>query len=149
MAQTERIDRPTRWDAAFDAEMSDTDLGMLLERPEIKSIDADAFPKSVSVEGIVRYDMRVNNYNPGDIVVREGDYGNSAFLILSGELVIARDPGIPAEQLGRLQADRQGIFQRISNLWQNSWVPEVRDTDRYTHRSSSNEPQANSMIMTS
>ncbi|MBC8452037.1 MAG: cyclic nucleotide-binding domain-containing protein [Rhodospirillaceae bacterium] len=134
MAQAERIDRPTRWNAAFDPEMSDVDFEMLMERTEIKSIEADAFPKTVSLDGIVRYDMRVNHYNAGDIVVREGDYGNSAFLILKGDLVIARDPGIPADQLGRVQADRQGILQRLANVWRNSWIPEVRDTERYGQR---------------
>ena len=138
MSEAAKIDRPTRWDAAFDADMTDADFEMLMARPEITDIDAASFPNSVSVEGIVRYDMRVNRYNPGDIVVREGDYGNSAFLILEGELVIARSPGIPADELGRLQADRQGIMQRITNLLiNNSWIPEVRDTERYTNRASS------------
>lgn len=142
MAQAERIDRPTRWDAAFDPEMSDADFEMLMERPEIRSIESDAFPRTVSLDGVVRYDMRVNHYNAGDIVVREGDYGNSAFLILQGELVIARDPGIPADQLGRVKADRQGILQRVANLWRNSWVPEVRDTDRYGQRTGGGGPQS-------
>ena len=135
------MDRPTRWDAAFDADMSDADFDMLMSRPEIRSIDSESFPNSVSLEGIVRYDMRVNRYAAGDIVVREGDYGNSAFLILQGELVIARSPGIPAEQLGRFQTDRQGILQRLTNLWRNSWVPEVRDVDRYGQRGGDSGPQ--------
>jgi len=134
MAQSERIDRPTRWDAAFDANLTDADFEMLMKRPEIQSIDSDSFPKSVSMDGIVKYDMRVNRYNPGDIVVREGDYGNSAFLILEGDLVIATSPGISADELGRVNADRQGIVQRMANLWKNSWVPEVRDTERYGKR---------------
>ncbi|MEL0020244.1 MAG: hypothetical protein VW709_10240, partial [Rickettsiales bacterium] len=66
--------------------MTDADFEMLMARPEIKSIESEAFPKTVSLDGVVRYDMRVNHYNAGDIVVREGDYGNSAFLILQGEL---------------------------------------------------------------
>ncbi|MFL2540474.1 MAG: cyclic nucleotide-binding domain-containing protein [Candidatus Latescibacterota bacterium] len=135
MSEAARIDRPTRWDAAFDPEMSEQDFELLMARPEIAEIDSDSFPKSVSLDGVIRYDMRVNRYKRGDIVVREGDYGNSAFLILDGKLVIARSPGIPAAELGRVQTDRQGILQRLSNLLvHNSWVPEVRDTERYAHR---------------
>ena len=122
MAQSERIDRPTRWDAAFDANLTDADFEMLMKRPEIQSIDSDSFPKSVSMDGIVKYDMRVNRYNPGDIVVREGDYGNSAFLILEGDLVIATSPGISADELGRVNADRQGIVQRMAKF---SWAPQL------------------------
>ena len=143
MSEAARIDRPTRWDAAFDPEMSDQDFEMLMARPEMAEIDAASFPKSVSLDGVVRYDMRVNRYKSGDIVVREGDYGNSAFLILEGKLVIARSPGIPAAELGRVQTDRQGVLQRLSNLLiHNSWVPEVRDTERYSHRTSSGGVQS-------
>ena len=138
MSEAARIDRPTRWDAAFDPEMSEQDFELLMARPEIAEIDSGSFPKSVSLDGVIRYDMRVNRYKRGDIVVREGDYGNSAFLILDGKLVIARSPGIPAAELGRVQTDRQGILQRLSNLLvHNSWVPEVRDTERYAHRTGS------------
>ena len=143
MSEAARIDRPTRWDAAFDPEMSDQDFEMLMARPEMAEIDAASFPKSVSLDGVVRYDMRVNRYKSGDIVVREGDYGNSAFLILEGKLVIARSPGIPAAELGRVQTDRQGVLQRLSNLLiHNSWVPEVRDTERYANRTSSGGVQS-------
>ena len=114
--------------------MTDADVKMLMARPEIRSIDAGAFPNTLPLDGIVRYDMRVNRYRAGDIVVREGDYGNSAFLVLQGELVIAGSPGIPAEQLGRIQTHREGTFRRVANLWRNSWVPEVRDVDRYGRR---------------
>ena len=63
---------------AFDADMSDADFEMLMARPEISEIESSSFPKSVSIEGIVATTW-VNRYDAGDIVVREGDYGNSAF----------------------------------------------------------------------
>ena len=56
MSEAARIDRPTRWDAAFDPEMSDQDFEMLMARPEMAEIDAASFPKSVSLDGVVRYD---------------------------------------------------------------------------------------------
>jgi hypothetical protein len=37
-----------------------------MRRPEIASIDSDAFPKTVSLDGVVKYDMRANRYNTGD-----------------------------------------------------------------------------------
>ena len=74
MSEAAKIDRPTRWDAAFDADMSDADFEMLMARPEISEIESSSFPKSVSIEGIVRYDMGLSA-DAGDIVVREGDYG--------------------------------------------------------------------------
>jgi Fe-S-cluster-containing dehydrogenase component/CRP-like cAMP-binding protein len=130
----EQIDRPTRWDVAFDPAMSDADVALLMEREEIKALDPGAFPRSAPLEGLIRHDMRVNRYEPGEIVVREGDYGNSAFLILEGELLIARAPGIPEEQLGRTKEARRGVFPRLKTLFGNANIPEQRDTDRYQNR---------------
>ncbi|MEC7488027.1 MAG: cyclic nucleotide-binding domain-containing protein [Pseudomonadota bacterium] len=136
IATHEHIDRPTRWDAAFDPEMSDDDFALLMDRAEIKELDAEAFPRSAPLEGLVRYDMKVNRYAPGEIVVREGDYGNSAFLILEGELLIARAPGIPEEQLGRVKEARLGVLPRLKTLFGDRNVPEKRDTERYQRRGS-------------
>ena len=112
----DRIDRPSRWDVAFDPEMSDEDVAMLMGRPEIKALDPEAFPRSAPLDGLVHHDMRVNRYDAGEIVVREGDYGNSAFLILEGELLIARSPGIPEEQLGRSKEERRGVLPRLKRV---------------------------------
>jgi Fe-S-cluster-containing dehydrogenase component/CRP-like cAMP-binding protein len=131
MALNEQIDRPTRWDAAFGSTMSDSDFALLMNRPEIKELDAADFPKAAPLEGLVRYDMKVNRYSAGEIVVREGDYGNSAFLILEGELLIARSPGIPEEQLGRVSEGKKGFLPRLMSLIGNGSIPEKRDTDRY------------------
>jgi hypothetical protein len=38
-------------------------------------------------------------------------------LIVDGDLVIANSPGISAEELGRVNADKQGILQRAANRW--------------------------------
>ena len=43
MSEAAKIDRPTRWDAAFDADMSDADFEMLMARPEISEIESSSF----------------------------------------------------------------------------------------------------------
>ena len=82
-------------------------------------LDPSSFPRSAPLDGLVRHDMRVNRYEAGEIVVREGDYGNSAFLILEGELLIARSPGIPEEQLGRSK-EANGACARLKTLFSNA-----------------------------
>ncbi|MBT6959775.1 MAG: cyclic nucleotide-binding domain-containing protein, partial [Rhodospirillaceae bacterium] len=114
--------------------MSEEDFVMLMDRPEIKALDPEAFPRSAPLEGLVRHDMRVNRYDAGEIVIREGDYGNSAFLILQGDLLIARTPGIPEEQLGRSKEERRGVLPRLKTLLGNANISEKRDTDRYQHQ---------------
>ncbi len=130
MATVAHLRRPQRWDAPFDPEMQDEDVRHLLERPEIAVIDADSFPDSMPLEGILQNDTRLVRFNAGDIVVREGDYGNSAFLILDGELRVFTGD-YPQDLLGRETAGKKGILETISQIWTNKRIPEVRDTERY------------------
>ena len=53
MALNEQIDRPTRWDAAFDATMSDSDFALLMDRPEIKELDAKIVEERMELYNIL------------------------------------------------------------------------------------------------
>lgn len=130
------IERPQRWDAPFGPDMTDADVEMLLQRPEVAAINADAFPKHTPLDGILRNDTRIVDVAPGDIVVRDNDYGNSAFLILSGNLRVVLAPGLPAHMLGRQSSRRKGFFEALAQLWRNHRVAEVRDVASASSRSS-------------
>jgi len=64
--------------------MTKADVKKLLAIEEIAAIKADRFPARISLEGILQNDTRIVAFKKGELVVREGDYGNSAFLILKG-----------------------------------------------------------------
>jgi len=128
------IDKPKRWDTAFDPDMSDADFDLMMARSEIAEVDG-RFPDSLPLEGIVRNDMRLVRYQRGDIIVREGDYGSSAFILVEGEVQIAKTT-IPLSELGGDGTERQGFVQRLGNLFRNTSVPEVRDVDAYKQRAS-------------
>jgi Fe-S-cluster-containing dehydrogenase component/CRP-like cAMP-binding protein len=134
MSDIATMARPQRWDAPFDPNMSEAELAMLLARPEFSSIDEALFPASMPLEGILRNDCRVVKFRAGDIVIREGDYGNSAFLLLKGTLKAVIPPGFPQEVLGRSAAPKRTLWNSLSQLWTNPELPEVRDTSRYTGR---------------
>lgn len=125
------MERPRRWDTPFDREMSDAVVDSLLRRPEFASIDASRFPSAAPLRGIVRNDCRIRTYAPGDIVVREGDYGNSAFLVLSGELRVVLPPGLPRQVLGRAPEKKRDAFSVLRDMLTHSRIPEVRDTTLY------------------
>jgi len=126
---TPTMNRPHRWDVPFDSDMSDADVESLMSIPEIANVHAELFPAHIPLRGILRNDARLVSFQPGDIVCREGDYGNSAFLILSGAVRVA--PGLPRELLGRQPVHKKGLFEALSQLWTNPRIPEVRDTERY------------------
>ncbi len=129
------MERPGRWDSAFDPDMSDTELAMLMERPEISAIDASRFPASVPLEGIIKNDCRLIKYKPGEMIIREGDYGNSAFLVISGKATVVIRPGLPSSLLGRSNQTKKSFWEVLSQLWKNSPVQEGRNTELYTDKS--------------
>lgn len=117
--------RPKRWDQPFGS-ITDSDIDELLTHSSFASIDAKNFPQDISLRDILRNDCRIRNYTPGDLVIRQGDYGGSEFYIISGQLRVVKAPGLPAKMLGRQEIKKQGFF---ANLTQTLFkpLPEYRD----------------------
>ena len=122
--------RPQRWDTPFGPGLSDGEIDSLLARPEFSAIRADRFPAHMPLREILRNDTRIVRLDPGELIVREGDYGHSAFVILSGKARVVLAPGLPPELLGRHKARQKGWWQTISQLWQNRRIPELRSNRR-------------------
>ena len=137
MARVATMERPQRWDSPFAPDLSDTEVKMLLERPEIAAIDSSRFPASTSLEGIIKNDCRLGRYHPGELVVREGDYGNSAFLVISGNLTVVLRPGLPSDLLGRVSSKKKSFWELLSQLWMKNSIAESRDISRYQTRDAS------------
>lgn len=117
--------RPQRWDAPFGDAMRDADVDGLLTVAPFRDMDPARFPPSLPLRDILKNDARLVRYAPGDIIVREGDYGSSAFLILRGRVRVVLS-GLSAETLGRQAPQKRGW---LSTLWRVLWqsrFPEVR-----------------------
>lgn len=127
-----KISRLTRADAPFGPDMTDYDLWRLLAIPEIAAIDGDKFPEENSLNDILRNDTRIRRFKPGEIIVREGDYGNSAFLVLNGKLRVVLSPGLPNYLLKQKQSSKKSLWKSLSQLLTNRKVSEVRDISRYS-----------------
>ena len=123
--------RPQRWDSPFGPDMTDGDVAMLMSQPVISAMAPERFPEHSPLAGILKNDTRLTNYKAGEIIVREGDYGNSAFLILEGALRVVLAPNLPRHMIGRQAAQKKNFFEALAQLWKNNWIPEVRDPSRY------------------
>jgi Fe-S-cluster-containing dehydrogenase component/CRP-like cAMP-binding protein len=119
------VGRPQRWDVPFGAMMRDEHVDRLLAIDPFRGIDADQFPAALPLRGILLNDTRIVDYPHESIVVREGDYGNSAFLVLKGRVKVVLD-SLPPAVLGRPPAARRGLFNSLLRLWRNPRLPEVR-----------------------
>lgn len=119
------IEKPRRWDQPFCPEMDDRALDELLQLEPFRAMRPESFPPHLSLRDLLRNDCRIKDYQPSELVIRQGDYGNSAFLVLEGKLLVslkllrpdAFQPSLPA---------RKNWFQAIAQLWNRSAHPEVR-----------------------
>ncbi len=129
---TATISRPQRWDVPFDDKMDADAVDRVLSIPPFSRIDASQFPKSTPLRDILLNDTSLRSFRKGEIIVREGDYGNSAFFIIRGsvKVTLGKD-AIPAALLGRRESRKKNFFETVSQLWRNPPFPEVRDTARY------------------
>lgn len=126
------LQRPQRWDAAFDPEMSDANVDEVLSVPPFSQMDSKKFPASLPLRGILQHDARLQTYRPGEIILRQGDYGTSAFMVLSGTVRVVLNPGLPASVLGRKPPARKGLFAAVAQLWSNAREPEQSREVRQT-----------------
>ncbi len=130
MPAFESIERPERWNVPFSSEMTDTDVDRLLAIEPFSSLDPKRFRGKVTLRGILQNDTRIVRYQKGDIIVRQGDWGNTAFFIVSGTVCVGFGD-IPSEILGRPKVQRKGFWRVLAQLWSNHAEPEVRDVASY------------------
>ena len=128
MVDAVTIQRPRRWDAPFSGDMNNVEVERVLALDPFREMDRDRFPATLSLAGIISNDTRIVRCLDGDIVVREGDYGNSAFLVISGRVRVVLPPGLSDSMLGRAPSQKKGLLQAVAQLWRNPLYPEVRDT---------------------
>lgn len=136
--ETIAIPRPKRWDIPFSEEregdrlVTDEDVDRLLGLSPFCDLDIAGFKKSLPLRSILKNDTRFLDCETGDIVIREGDWGNSAFFILSGSVRVelaSSGSSLSANILGRGESRKKSFFQVLSQLWSNHKEPEFRDPD--------------------
>ncbi len=118
------IPSPKRWDIPFGPEMTEGDVDRLL------TIEPFVSMRIANLRTLLLNDTRVVRFQRGDIVIREGDYGNCAFLVLTGTVRVVLD-ALPPSVLGRREKQHVGFFSAIARLWRNPSLPEVRDLTTY------------------
>ena len=129
------VNRPRRWDMPFsrdggyDTELLDADVDRLLETDAFRDIDQDGFKASLPLREILKNDVRIVKCKRGDIVVRHGDWGSSAFYILSGAVRVQLDRGDESSDnliRGRHRQKKKSFFRALAQLWSNNRHAEVR-----------------------
>lgn len=128
--------RPKRWDVPFakelrQAEMDDGLAAELLAGP-LKALgeDIDRFPANLPLISVLANDCRVRKFEEGEVVVRKGDYGNSAFFILEGNVNVVLK-GLPDSALGRYVKPKAPLLRLIARAFgARKGYPEIRSKRR-------------------
>ncbi len=118
------LERPQRWDSAFDPDMTDAGVDRLLATAPFREMNAEKFPRRTPLREIIRNDTRILKFRKGEIIVRQGDYGTSAFLILQGAARVVLKPDLPPSLLGRQATNKKGIFRTLAQIWNSLRPPE-------------------------
>lgn len=121
--QATRQAGPERWDKPFSPDMREMDVDRVLAQPLFSTTAAEKFPATIPLRGILKNDARLRQYQPGEIIVRLGDYGHSAFIILEGVAkVLTKEP--PAELLGRRPPLRPSVWGSFTRWLNRPHYPE-------------------------
>lgn len=125
-----QISRPERWNVPFSDEMTDDDVADLMSQPLFSQMDPKKFSGKIPLAGILKNDARLRNCEHGEIIVREGDWGNSAFFLLSGAVRVNIERGrdvMSPELTGRAPVKQKSFFQALKQLWTRPRHSEVRN----------------------
>tara|TARA_R110002049_G_scaffold72490_7_gene187480 strand:+ start:22160 stop:23911 length:1752 start_codon:yes stop_codon:yes gene_type:complete len=115
----------------MDPSMNDADVAWLRSREPFAAMDPKSFPRTMPLEGILLNDCRLHRCQQGEIIVREGDYGNSAYLVLAGSVRVMVD-SLPAEDLGRTEPEKLTWPESLRRFLFRSSIPEARDPHQIT-----------------
>lgn len=101
------------------------------------STDKDKFPVNSPLLGILANDCRLRSFQSDEVVVRKGDYGNSAFFIVSGGVYVVMCE-MPGDALGHRQVrswrNLFGGFARVLGGFRS--YPEMRTRSQRTEAAS-------------
>lgn len=120
------LKKPGRMDKPFDPNMTTIELDRIMSSELLQRLDDSRFPDSMKPEHIARNDMRLMRYRPGDIVVRQGDYGTTAYFVVKGDLRAVAAPELTHRILGNRPPRSRGFMSGIKRFFGRHNFPEYR-----------------------
>ena len=117
-------------DAPFDPNMCADMLARIMTLDVFRVIDQNNFPPSKSLSAILKHHTKLRSFRKNDIIMRQGDYGNTAFYIISGKVQVLTQ-NLPMAILGHKETQPKNLFRSLAQLWNNSRLPEIRNLDNY------------------
>ena len=124
MAAVGSDDQPPAW--GITALLPDDGGGFRIDATVLRD---SALTKLRKLCGILQNDTRVRTYHHGEVVVRQGDYGNSAFLVLEGSVRVLIE-GLEPAMIGRPVVDKRSRIRSLLGLFTSPGSPEARASEK-------------------
>lgn len=129
MASEIRDERNRRWDEPFSEQPLDAEaVARVLALPPFADVRAEDFPAWLPLYEIIANDGRLRSYKRGEVIIRKGDYGNSLFAILDGEVVGLASRDTDDMILHGARKSRKSWLRSLGQLFARRNVPEYRPT---------------------
>ena len=123
------VTRPQRWDQPFDDNMRDEHVDKVLSSLRFKEIDKSSFPKTLALREIIRNDCRLRTFEKNQLIVRSGEYVNSAFIVLSGEVALLPLPEFAPNIWGQgIKREKPTLAGTVLRWLGKNTLPEVRQS---------------------
>ncbi len=120
-------ERNRRWDTTFGEEPLDSaTVAQVLALPAFADVQADSFPAHLRLEDLIANEGRIRTCKRGEVILRQGDYGNSLFIILSGSVIGVNDPDVTGKAAGRRSKKRASWKRSLAQLFASYRPPEYR-----------------------
>ncbi len=135
-------ERNRRWDQPFGKEllegkvvlpMNDDTVEQILSLPDFADLSPGDFPAWLPLKGIIANDGRLRRYRKGEVIVRKGDYGNSLFVILEGEVVGLASAASESKVLTGTAKSRASWWRTFGQLLARRTPPEYRKNRPVDH----------------
>lgn len=127
-------ERNRRWDQPFGDEPLDAEtVARILTLPTFADVSPAEFQARLPLDKIIANDGRLRRYQPGEVIIRKGDYGNSLFVILEGG-VLMLPVSIETERQGQSRKPGISWWRSIAQLVASTKPPEYRPTRRWRGR---------------
>ncbi|MCM8533779.1 MAG: cyclic nucleotide-binding domain-containing protein, partial [Lentisphaeraceae bacterium] len=98
----------------------------------IALVEAKVNNKEKKLREIIKKDTRIVTFKKNEVIIREGDYGTTAFYMLKGSSRVVIEK-LSDQALQRQRPEKKSFMTAFSQLWSNSKEAEARDLSKSLH----------------
>ncbi len=114
------VERPDRWDHPLSTTMSREDVAWLMRQSPFSLMNGERFARNTPLADVLSNDTRLLHLSPGDVIFREGQYGGTAYLVISGTVRIFLTQLLKQEEGSNRTRERSGWLDLLAKTWRGA-----------------------------